>query len=312
MFMKMRTETDSDLLALTAIVSVGYQFVFFVATYVFKFDKVSDFAGGSSKCADGDLGASPGFLSTDEWGEDRRSDQIRGKLGKLAIFWPFQVICAWTVSLPVTIVNARDHNPSVRGVDIIGWIMWLLGNLCEAAADRQKLSFKNSPRNKGMWCNVGLWKYSRHPNYFDEDSADKKFGNAYYCRQYKRVPSPLILLPSWFKTFFLFDHPLYSRNLLREKVGTNQRAEDGLAAIPVRFPQKMLISLQLVGKAFCNEFAVSHLNLQLVGKARQGIFGAIAFSGPRYDSCKIICRRRCTSALGVQDGFTGRCHAIAF
>ncbi|GAB2213031.1 hypothetical protein Drorol1_Dr00021045 [Drosera rotundifolia] len=170
-------------------------------------------------------------------GEDRCLDQIRGKLGKLAIFWTFQVIWAWTVSLPVTIVNASNHNPSVREVDIIGWVVWLLGILCEAVADQQKLSFKNSPRNKGMWCNVGLWKYSRHPNYFGEsrgslklillwwgsfmaatpaligaewlvifgpnfstllllfatgipfleDSLDKKYGNVYDYRQYKRV-----------------------------------------------------------------------------------------------------------------------------
>ena len=74
----------------------------------------------------------------------------------------------WTVSLPVTVVNASDHQPSVQTVDIIGWIMWSIGISVEIASDQQKLTFKNSPENRGKWCNVGLWKYSRHPNYFGE------------------------------------------------------------------------------------------------------------------------------------------------
>lgn len=77
----------------------------------------------------------------------------------------------WTVSLPVTVVNSSNRNPSLQAVDIIGWIMWSVGFLVEATADQQKLVFKNFPDNRGKWCNVGLWQYSRHPNYFGEVSA---------------------------------------------------------------------------------------------------------------------------------------------
>ena len=80
----------------------------------------------------------------------------------------WQVVWVWTVSLPVTIVNASDRNPSLQAVDIIGWIMWSVGIVVEATADQQKLVFKNSAENRGKWCNIGLWKYSRHPNYFGE------------------------------------------------------------------------------------------------------------------------------------------------
>lgn len=129
-----------------------------------------------------------------QWGEDRRFDEMRSNLGKLAIFWIFQVdwiillkfhfaflevissspfhliqaVWVWTVSLPVTVVNASNHNPSLRPADVIGWIMWFVGVVIEAMADQQKLAFKNSPENRGKWCNVGLWKVSRHPNYFGE------------------------------------------------------------------------------------------------------------------------------------------------
>lgn len=76
----------------------------------------------------------------------------------------------WTVSLPLTVVNASDGGGSLTPADVIGWIMWVFGFLIEAAADQQKLSFKNSPENRGKWCDVGVWKYSRHPNYFGEVS----------------------------------------------------------------------------------------------------------------------------------------------
>jgi steroid 5-alpha reductase family enzyme len=81
-----------------------------------------------------------------------------------------QAVWVWTVSLPVTVVNASDRNPLIEARDIIGWIMWLVGMCVEGTADRQKLMFKNNPSNRGKWCDAGLWKYSRHPNYFGEVS----------------------------------------------------------------------------------------------------------------------------------------------
>lgn len=74
----------------------------------------------------------------------------------------------WTVSLPVTVVNASSREPSLQAADIIGWIMWFVGLAIEATADQQKLVFKNSSENRGKWCAVGVWKYTRHPNYFGE------------------------------------------------------------------------------------------------------------------------------------------------
>lgn len=81
-----------------------------------------------------------------------------------------QAVWVWTVSLPVTVVNASSRNPSLEAADIIGWIIWSIGISIEATADQQKLTFKNSPENRGKWCDVGVWKYSRHPNYFGEVS----------------------------------------------------------------------------------------------------------------------------------------------
>lgn len=91
-----------------------------------------------------------------------------------------QAVWVWTVSLPVTVVNASDRDPSLHAADIIGWIMWSVGMSVEATADHQKLIFKNSPENRGKWCNVGLWKYTRHPNYFGEVSSFISFIRHYF------------------------------------------------------------------------------------------------------------------------------------
>ncbi|KAM0853421.1 hypothetical protein ACQ4PT_051076 [Festuca glaucescens] len=189
----MGTVLDSHFLALTALVTVGYQLVFFIITALLRFDKVTDFAGGTNFVIIAVLTAALKgtwhfrqvvltvlvvvwglrlavflLMRILNWGEDKRFDEMRSNLGKLAVFWIFQAVWAWTVSLPVTIVNASDRNPSIEARDIIGWIMWVIGLSVEAIADQQKLTFKNSPSNRGKWCNVGLWSYTRHPNYFGE------------------------------------------------------------------------------------------------------------------------------------------------
>ncbi|CAH1414999.1 unnamed protein product [Lactuca virosa] len=270
----MGTVIDSHFLALTAIVTFCYQLSFFVVTALLKFDKVTDFAGSTNfvilalltLILKGSWHVRQVVLSFFvvvwglrlgvfllmrilNWGEDRRFDEMRENLGKLAVFWIFQAVWVWTVSLPVTIVNASDSNPGIEARDIIGWIMWAVGLTIEATADQQKLMFKNSPANRGKWCDAGLWGYSRHPNYFGEIflwwgifvgstpvldvgipllevSADKKYGNVAAYRHYKNTTSPLIplppmvygSLPSWLKVGFLFELPLYNKNLPKEEV----------------------------------------------------------------------------------------------
>ncbi|XVF50483.1 hypothetical protein PTKIN_Ptkin04bG0104700 [Pterospermum kingtungense] len=189
----MGTLMDSHFLSLTAIVTVGYQLFFFIIAAVFEYHKITDFAGSSNFAVIGVLTlvvkgswhlrqvvltfllviwslrlAFYLLMRILQWGEDRRVAKTIRSLGKLAVFYIVQGFWAWIVSLPVTVVNASDRDPPVQAEDILGWIMWFVGFLVEAIADQQKLSFINSPENKGKWCNIGLWKYSRHPNYFGD------------------------------------------------------------------------------------------------------------------------------------------------
>ena len=63
---------------------------------------------------------------------------------------------------------ASDPSPAL---DVWVWIgvgFWLVSLAGESVADRQLAAFKADPGNRGKVCDVGLWRYSRHPNYFFE------------------------------------------------------------------------------------------------------------------------------------------------
>lgn len=51
---------------------------------------------------------------------------------------------------------------------LVGFLVWFLGFAIEVSADRQKSRFRADPRNASKFINVGLWSWSRHPNYFGE------------------------------------------------------------------------------------------------------------------------------------------------
>jgi len=182
-------------LAICAIVTVAMQFSFFLVACTCKFDKVTDFAGGTNFVV---LAVLTFFLAeTYHWrqilttvcvvlwglrlsgyllyriikiGEDDRFDDKRSEPLKFAIFWIFQAVWVFTVSLPVIFVNApsSEQFEDYTEMDIIGAIFFVIGLITEAISDQQKFNFRNNPENRGKWCQVGLWKVSRHPNYFGE------------------------------------------------------------------------------------------------------------------------------------------------
>lgn len=189
----MANPLDDRLLALTAIITVVFQFSFFLITYALRFDKVTDFAGTTNFLLLAIVTLTVGgayqtrqiVISTCVfiwgtrlcafllyriilWGEDRRFDDKRENLGQLAIFWSLQAVWAWTVSLPVTIVNSKPVTDSLTALDYVGWIIFACGALLEAVADQQKLRYKQSEASKDRWTDVGVWAWSRHPNFFGE------------------------------------------------------------------------------------------------------------------------------------------------
>lgn len=78
-----------------------------------------------------------------------------------------QGLFLFIISVPVLLVN---KNPSIEtGLNLfLGLIIWLIGFFFETIGDRQLSQFVKNPENKGKLMTQGLWKYSRHPNYFGE------------------------------------------------------------------------------------------------------------------------------------------------
>ena len=106
-------------------------------------------------------------------GEDPRYVAFRIDWGEKTVWISFykvfmlQGALMLVISLPIIgIMFSRDQTFS--NINIIGVLLWLTGWLFETFADYQLLKFKRNPANKGKVMDSGLWRYSRHPNYFGE------------------------------------------------------------------------------------------------------------------------------------------------
>lgn len=104
------------------------------------------------------------FIKTDHRFDDKRDSFI-----KFGTFWLLQAVTVWVLILPVYGITSSSKSSSEITIwFILGTAMWLKGFLIESVADNQKFIFKKDPKNKGRFISSGLWKYSRHPNYFGE------------------------------------------------------------------------------------------------------------------------------------------------
>ena len=105
-------------------------------------------------------------------GDDPRYARFREEWGDsfhTRLFWFLQIQAAVALLLAVTVfIAARNPRPGFDLGDLLGVLVLVVAVLGEAVADRQLARFSADRANKGGICNVGLWNYSRHPNYFFE------------------------------------------------------------------------------------------------------------------------------------------------
>jgi steroid 5-alpha reductase family enzyme len=82
-------------------------------------------------------------------------------------FYQFQALAAGILSIPFYLV-ASNVSAAMAPVEITAIVLWGLAMGGEVLADAQLSAFRKDPGNAGKVCDVGLWRYSRHPNYFFE------------------------------------------------------------------------------------------------------------------------------------------------
>ncbi len=113
------------------------------------------------------------FLRKQGEGEDFRYRQWRESWGETFVWRSFlqifmlQGAVIFLVALPVLLVLNAPGN-SIGSLDRIGILIWLVGFCFETVGDWQLLQFKKKPDNQGKVIQHGLWRYTRHPNYFGE------------------------------------------------------------------------------------------------------------------------------------------------
>ena len=99
---------------------------------------------------------------------DMLEDGWKTNIGlKYFLFYQFQAVLIALMMSPVIII-AENSDPSLALFEYAGIILWCIALFGESLSDAQLQKFKNDPKNAGKVCTVGLWNYSRHPNYFFE------------------------------------------------------------------------------------------------------------------------------------------------
>ncbi len=108
------------------------------------------------------------FRRISKAGGDSRFDNIKNRPQKFFMAWTLQGLWVLlTAAAALAVITGGVREP-LGAVGIAGIALWSCGLVIESVADWQKTKFKNDPGNEGKFIDVGLWAWSRHPNYFGE------------------------------------------------------------------------------------------------------------------------------------------------
>ncbi|QDC44179.1 DUF1295 domain-containing protein [Methylophilus medardicus] len=121
------------------------------------------------------------FLTWRNWGkEDHRYQTIRQNnephfwFKSLYIIFAFQAVLAWIISYPL--FAAVTDGSSLNAWDVAGSLLFVIGFYWEAVGDWQLMRFRKQADSHQAVLQTGLWRYSRHPNYFGESLIWWGFG----------------------------------------------------------------------------------------------------------------------------------------
>jgi steroid 5-alpha reductase family enzyme len=117
-----------------------------------------------------------GYLLWRKWGaeEDRRYQAMRRHHGRrfwwVSLFTVFllQGLILWIISIPLQVIAVSRNSAFATTADLIAIVLWIAGFAFESIGDAQLALFQLRPSNRGRVMDRGLWRYTRHPNYFGE------------------------------------------------------------------------------------------------------------------------------------------------
>ena len=181
------------------------------------------------------------FLRNKGKGEDFRYQAWRQESGKNWWWYSFfkvfflQGFLMWVISAPLVAVQRARLPQSLTWLDILAVLVWAIGFFFEAVGDLQLSRFKAKPQNKGRLLNRGVWRYTRHPNYFG-DAAQwwGYFLVALACGGWWTVFSPVIMTLLLLRVSGV---TLLEKSLVETKPGYAEYVKTTSAFVPW-FPRK--------------------------------------------------------------------------
>ena len=96
----------------------------------------------------------------------RRNNEPHFELKSLYLVFGLQGALAWVICLPLLAAASGQNPPGL--LDFAGVALWIVGMFFETVGDAQLARFRAQPGTRGEVLNTGLWRYTRHPNYFGE------------------------------------------------------------------------------------------------------------------------------------------------
>lgn len=116
------------------------------------------------------------YLLRRNWrrGEDRRYQAMREHHGErfwwvsLLTVFLLQAVILWIVSFPIQVAMVNSKTKPLSWLDLAGAAVWSIGLFFEAVGDHQMARFQADPQNTGRVMDYGLWRLTRHPNYFGD------------------------------------------------------------------------------------------------------------------------------------------------
>ncbi|MEM1194606.1 MAG: DUF1295 domain-containing protein [Pseudomonadota bacterium] len=101
-------------------------------------------------------------------GTDSRFEKIKVNPARFLVAWTLQGLWVALTASAAHVAILAEERAQIGGFFFAGAAVWVFGFSYEVIADAQKSAFKKDPTNKGKFINTGLWRWSRHPNYFGE------------------------------------------------------------------------------------------------------------------------------------------------